>query len=373
VNHYCTYFDRNFLIQGLALARSLHAHDQDALLWVLCLDDFTHRYFTELSDQRIRPVPLATLEEADPALSAAKENRSLVEYYFTLSPCWPRFLLQTQPELERITYLDADLFFFARPQPIFAEMGGKSVFITEHRYPEHLSHHLRCGRFNVAILSFRNNPRGLRCLDRWREQCLDWCHDHVADGRYADQGYLNEWPSLFGDDLCISARSGVNLAPWNWAGHEIKVRNSSVQVDGLPLEIFHFARFRPTAGSFLFQSGQLEYGIMPWRMRQAIYGPYWRALEEARAAIRKDYPDFDFPKSRLRGWHSFWKAIGPRLLFGSDWWRIGQIFVSGRFGLGRYSGQLLGLARQQSHRNQTGSDAPQGLRDAVSSSPAADL
>ena len=30
-------------------------------------------------------------------MAAAKANRSKVEYYFTLSPCWPRWLLRTQP------------------------------------------------------------------------------------------------------------------------------------------------------------------------------------------------------------------------------------------------------------------------------------
>jgi hypothetical protein len=345
VNHYCTYFDRNFLIHGMALARSLRTHDSKSVLWILCLDDFTYQYLEDCNDPAIRPVPLAELESADPALRAAKEDRSLVEYYFTLSPCWPRHLLRENPTMERVTYLDADLFFYGSPEPVFAEMGERSVFVTEHRYPEFLQHHARCGRFNVAILSFRNNAHGLRCLDRWREQCLDWCHDRVEDGKYADQGYLDEWPALLGDELCISNRAGVNLAPWNWPAHQIETRGRTILIDRQPLEIFHFARFRPYVGSFLFQSGQLEYGIMPWRVRQAIYGPYWRALTVARDEIRSHRPGFDFPRTRLRAWHNFWKCFAPRALFGSDWLRIGPFFISGRFGLGRFSGRIFNFAR----------------------------
>jgi hypothetical protein len=130
LNHYCTYFDRNFLIQGVALAGSLRTHDPQSVLWVLCLDDFTFDYLQSINDPVLRPVPLAVLETADPKLRAARENRTLIEYYFTLSPCWPRYLLQREPKLERITYLDADLFFYASPAALFTEMGNRSVLIT---------------------------------------------------------------------------------------------------------------------------------------------------------------------------------------------------------------------------------------------------
>src|SRR5918912_1541432 len=98
MNHYCTYFDRGFLIQGLALWRSLAAHDASAVLWVLALDDFTDEVLRELGDARLRVVTLAELERDDPELLAAKANRARVEYYFTLSPCWPRWLLATQTD-----------------------------------------------------------------------------------------------------------------------------------------------------------------------------------------------------------------------------------------------------------------------------------
>src|SRR5881392_2876595 len=103
MNHYCTYFDRGFLIRGIALWRSLAAHDRDAILWVLALDDFSAAFLRELGDPQLRVVSLEELERGDAALLAAKGNRSRVEYYFTLSPCWPRWLLATQPTIARVT------------------------------------------------------------------------------------------------------------------------------------------------------------------------------------------------------------------------------------------------------------------------------
>ena len=59
MNHYCTYFDRGFLAQGLALWRSLAKHDLDSVLWVLALDEFTADVLREVGGTWLRVVTLA--------------------------------------------------------------------------------------------------------------------------------------------------------------------------------------------------------------------------------------------------------------------------------------------------------------------------
>lgn len=331
----------------MALAASLHRHDPESVLWVLGLDEFTADYLKDLGDPRIRVVALSELEKADEGLRAVKSERSTVEYYFTLSPCWPRYLLLSNPAISCITYVDADMYWFASPGTVFAEMGQASIAITEHRHPPHLAHHERFGRFNVGLLAFRKNEMGIACLDWWRDRCLEWCYDRLENGKYADQKYLDEWPALFGSALHVVKRLGVNLAPWNWSQYRYEERGDRLWVNGEPVELYHFARFRPTRGTWWFQSGQLEYGVMPWGVRQYLYGNYWRALCEARDRIQQLRPDFNFVPRSARGWHQFWRAIGPRLLFGSDWLRIGSVFVSGRFGFGQFSGVLMAWMRSR--------------------------
>jgi hypothetical protein len=348
MNHYCTYFDRGFLIQGLALWRSLAAHDADAVLWVLALDDFTADLLRETGGTWLRVVPLAELEAGDAELAAAKAARTRVEYFFTLSPCWPRWLLARRPEIERVTYVDADMAFFASPAGIFAAMdaANASVLITAHRFPAWLRHYERHGKFNVGILSFRNDPAGRGCLDDWRARCLAWCHDRLEDGKYADQGYLDAWPERLGPALLVLPDAGVNLAPWNWAAGACDVADDGmVRVDGAPLVLFHFARFRPLAGTWWWQSGQLDYGVMPRRLRRAIYGPYWRALAAARAELAARRAGFDFPRRGARLGRDFWRGLALRAIWGSDWLRMGDRFYAGRLGLGRWSGRALAKLR----------------------------
>lgn len=365
MNHYCTYFDGSFLVQGLALWRSLTAHDPDAVLWVLTLDDFAQGFLGSRIDPSLRAVSLETLEADDPELTAAKENRTRVEYYFTLSPCWPRWLLRKHPEIDRVTYLDADLFYFANPSPIFAAMdaAGASVLITAHRFPSWLEHYERHGTFNVGVLAFRNDPAGRTCLETWRAQCLEWCYDRIEGERYADQKYLDEWPTRLGSALLVLEHPGVNMAPWNWArlkwtvspspdvtgsakaGQTSMYSTPNVALHGLPLIIYHFARFRASANGRWWQSGQLDYGVMPWRLRNAIYGPYSRALDSARAEIRAARPGYgDQRESRRRG-RDFWRTLPLRVLFGGDWLRIGGHFFNLRCGAGRWSGQCLAMLR----------------------------
>jgi hypothetical protein len=346
VNHYCTYFDRNFLVQGLALWRSLAQQDRDSVLWVLALDGFTAEVLRRIGGTWLRVVTLPELETGDPALAAARANRSLVEYYFTLSPCWPRWLLTRQPDISRITYVDADMLFFADPEPVLSAMdtAAASVLITAHRFPPWLRHYERHGRFNVGLQSFRNDDVGRACLDEWRASCLAWCYDRLEEGRYADQKYLDAWPQRLGRSLLVLPHPGVNLAPWNWMNHRFEFGEGLV-VDGEPLVLFHFARFRALQGDWWWQSGQLDYGVMPWRLRQTLYGAYWHALQAARREIKQLHPEWEPAVQAGRLHRAFWRGLPLRLIFGSDWWRVGDVFISGRLGLGRYSGRVLAWLR----------------------------
>ncbi len=360
MNHYCTFFDRGYLIQGLSLWRTLAAHDADAVLWVLALDDDTAAAMREIGGTWLRVVPLAELEAGDAELAVAKANRTLVEYYFTLQACWPRWLLARHPEMDRVTEIDADMAFFSNPAPVFAAMDAAraSVLVTAHRFPVGLRHYEQHGKFNVGFLSFRRDAAGLACLDVWRSRCLAWCYDRVEDGKYAGQRYLDDWPARLGSAVLVLPHPGVNLAPWNWAAHRSEIGSGCVvRVDGQPLVVFHFARFRPLAGTWWWQSGQLDYGVMPGRLRNAIYGHYWRALASAQNELRAVRPGFDFPRSSARRGRNFARGLLLRTVFGSDWLRVGGTFFSGRLGLGRFSGRCLAWLRRTIRRSPARSTA----------------
>ena len=172
--YFCTYFDSNYLIQGLALYRSLVRHSVPFRLWVLCFDDMAHEILQNLALPEVNPISLRDFEDGDRELLRAKENRSQIEYYFTCTPSLPLYILRNYPEVDVITYLDSDLFFFSNPSPIYQELEDRnSVLIVEHRFPPRLSHRVETnGIYNVGLLSFRRDDVGLQCLHWWRELCM---------------------------------------------------------------------------------------------------------------------------------------------------------------------------------------------------------
>jgi hypothetical protein len=299
MRYYCTYFDRHYLLRGLALYRSLKQHAEPFTLWVLCFDDWSFEVLTKLAQHDLRPVALADFECGDSELLAAKQTRSKVEYYFTCTPSLPLYVLKHHPNVDLITYLDADLYFYAAPEPIYSELGDGSILISEHRYPPETSYLTVHGIYNVGLLSFRNDDRGHECLRWWRERCLEWCFDHPEDGKYADQKYLDDWPARF-EGVVVLQNKGAGLAPWNWTNYDIKVRSNGIFANGQPLLFFHYHGLK-ILSSWLYDpvyAGKL-YGELPRGLTKALYTGYVRALRSAADWARKSVPEVGFEYTPL--------------------------------------------------------------------------
>lgn len=268
---YCTYFDVNYLSRGLALYESLRATSPDFTLDVLCLDDETS---TRLAARRlpgVRLTPLTELEAADPELVATRDTRSKVEYIFTAGPAFLRYLFGQHPSLELLTYLDADLYFFSSPEPLYAEAdeADAATVIVGHRFPARLRHLEETGIYNVAWVSFRRDADGLACLDYWRSACIDWCYDRVEAGRYADQKYLDQFPERFARVHELK-HTGADAAPWNLSTAPLREVDGRFFAGDAPLVFFHFQGLK-----------------MPWPWLVDLHlAPYG---EKATPAVRRMY------------------------------------------------------------------------------------
>jgi hypothetical protein len=271
---YCTYFDHNYLSRGLALYHSLQRHAPGARLWVLCLSEECYRTLAALDLPDLVPRRLAEFEAADPEVAATRSSRSALEYFFTCSPAWMLFVREREPSAEWITYLDGDLFFFDSPEAIYRELQGAAVAITPHRYTTKLSRMLKFGTYNVGWVGMRNDPDGVAVISWWREKCIEWCHDYVDGGRFADQGYLDSFPRRF-QRVHVIANVGANLAPWNIGNYQLGFQDDRVMIDALsPLIFFHFQGLKKDLGWFIFNSHRVYRAPFSSEVRHHIYKPY---------------------------------------------------------------------------------------------------
>jgi hypothetical protein len=238
MEHYVTLFDSLFLPQGLALHMSMERHVKDYMLWILCVDDEAHEVLNKLQLPNVRLLLLSKLETED--LLRVKLTRSKGEYCWTLTPFAPRFVFEADQNVERVTYLDADLWFRKHPKPIFDEFdaSGKQVLITDHAYAPEYDQSATSGQYCVQFMTFTRHG-GELVRKWWEERCIAWCYARFEDGKFGDQKYLDDWPVLFSEQVHVLRDKELALAPWNatrfpygnsvfWHFHGLKLLNMKI-------------------------------------------------------------------------------------------------------------------------------------------------
>lgn len=249
VEHFVTLFDSGFLPLGLALHASLVKHAGRFHLWVVCMDQAAAEQIQRLAPAHVTTIALSELET--PELLAAKQDRNRGEYCWTMTPFTFDAVFERAPEAARVTYLDADVFFFDDPAVFLRELeeAGRHVLMTEHAYDPAYDQSRSSGRFCVQFLTFDRSPAAREVLEWWQTRCLEWCYDRVEPDRFGDQKYLDRWPELFPDAVHILRQIDKMLAPWN-------VRYFACQGATLPPVMYHFHGFR----------------LLPWRIARLHAG-----------------------------------------------------------------------------------------------------
>jgi len=290
---YCTYFDRNYLIKGMAMIQSLIAHDhEENPIFVVCLDELTQVLLSELNYPRVTLIPLHAIEYHDMSLIEAKNNRSLVEYYWTLTPSIILWIFNHYPDSDNLIYLDADLYFYSSPKPIFDHFTHHHVLIHEHRFSDHLLQLEEHGKYNVGLLGFRRSFESLTVLKSWRNQCNAWCYRRIEDGKFGDQLYLNDWPQTF-NGIYVIQDIGAGVAPWNHDQYDFDIlADGQIVINQIPIIFYHFH-------SLTFCTPELIIPVnLSYSLREDIlrlcFIPYITKLYQNYVTLQNILPDFPF-------------------------------------------------------------------------------
>lgn len=277
---YCTLFDHSYLSRGLALYDSLLQYENEAMLYILAMDDVCYNKLKELKLDNA--VIISEDEFETEELKRLKKERGRGEYCWTCTSFLIEYVLDKY-KVGLCTYLDSDIFFFHSPNKIFEEMESYSVLITPHNFAEYCDFSSASGRYCVQFLPFLDNKQGREVLEDWKQKCIQCCELAPEKGHCGDQKYLDDWCGQFAG-VCETENPGVGVAPWNAARFRFKQKKGQVfisekeRTQELPLIFYHFHGLKffdgggvlVTAPGYIISDEVIEY----------IYKSYFRKIEE---------------------------------------------------------------------------------------------
>ncbi len=291
--YYCTYFDGHYLAKALSLFESLNRCEVcDFEIFAVCMDEYSRLLLSKLNIKNVTTIAMHDIEQRDEALLKTKHERSKIEYYWTATSTIILRLLERHPHIEYLTYVDADLYFYSSPQPIFDEWQNNSVLIHEHRFSPDQQQSIVYGRFNVGLLSFKNDNQALTVLKDWRQQCLDWCFFRIEDNKIGDQKYLDDWPQKY-PFVGIIQHIGAGLGPWNHIQYQYQnSQGDEFFVNQSPGIFYHFHGLNFIQPGVIVPVGdvyQINADIL-----ECCFLPYAESLSRQIDLLRSVAPDFGF-------------------------------------------------------------------------------
>jgi hypothetical protein len=212
--HFVTHFNSGFLLQGMSLYFSMQRQMDNFTLWIVCLDDDLVEILSKLKLPNVQILEKENWETTE--LLALRNKRSFREYCWTLTPSVPKFVFDADLSIQRVTYVDADLWFRKDPRLIFNEFAesNKAILITDHHYAPEFDQSVISGQYCVQFMIFQRNDSEL-VRSKWESQCREWCYAYHEDGKFGDQKYLDVWPTKYAAYTHLLKDKTAILAPWN--------------------------------------------------------------------------------------------------------------------------------------------------------------
>lgn len=282
--HFVTLFDSTFLPNGLALHKSLIRTGSDFHLWIICMDELTERALRDFGFDRVTTLPLTEVET--PELLAIKDSRSIAEYCWTLTPFSVEFVFERDPKVDRVTYVDADVWFTQSPEQILCEMGESQSLITPHAYSSENTANIRFGTYCVQFMPF-TRVGSVAIRRDWQDKCLDWCFAAVEPTRFGDQKYLDSWPEQFSGKVKVLESVEKTQAPWN-----------TVDFDPSDAVLYHFHRLRLASP----QRAYVGAYRLPRKTVRDLYRTYLADIREANSELARIGVPFRAQIQPLTGW-----------------------------------------------------------------------
>lgn len=266
---------------------SLKRYLPNSKIIVLCIDEESKNRLDKLKLKNVHAKFINDI--LDKKILSLKEDRTLAEFCWTLTPIALEIGLNLSED-GKITYLDADLYFFKSPHVLLEKIRSshKSITITPHDFSSHLKDLIIFGKFCVQWITIYDNKIGRECIKKYKKQCLEWCYAFIDNNRFGDQKYLDSWPEEYKDDILILEPKIGFGAPWNMSSNQISFdKNKGYLIKNCDLIFFHFHQFKIFKNQKFFWCSR-SYGYKNSGLKK-MYKTYESAIISSKKILGSQY------------------------------------------------------------------------------------
>lgn len=252
-----TLFDSKYIAKGMAMIESVKSFLPDANVFVLALDNITENalpkydWLTTYSIKHFNNYLKYLTKNESSQFGTKQEN-----IYWGLTPVFTNYI-SNMHEGNYTMYVDADIYFYHSPELIITAIGDKSVGIHSHRFTGSYRD-VTTGWYNVGVVCFKNDDVGKEILSYWSNWLLNRDNEfYLHYGTCGDQKYLDLFPKLWPDKICIFDEQGIShIAPWNADVLEYLHDNKVIyKGNEEPLVFGHFSHFNYKQDSWRDSNG----------------------------------------------------------------------------------------------------------------------
>ena len=278
---YCTIITEDYLHFAETIFSSLRTFNNECQFQVLIVDatkkpskNFKIHLKTEV--QQCLPQEYKQIKKYELDLKSS--------FRWAFKPLFLKYLIEKE-RIEKVIYLDPDIFFYNSPDFLFDYLEESNVLLTPHWRSKdpfvdknNFDLIFKGGIYNAGF--FGCNKYSIPILDWWLKVCS---YKMVkSNGMYVDQAFLNLMPVYFSEQVILIQHKGCNVAGWNQVECKRSVKNEKVLInEQYPIIFIHF-----TPGTiFEINTGN-----------DKLLAPYLKEYEET---LRRFLPQFAFEDDKL--------------------------------------------------------------------------
>jgi hypothetical protein len=291
----CTIVSPNYIAYARTLSASYLAQHPGHSFYVLIVADLEPHDRRAFEGEAFTPVMLFEIGLED--LRAQGMKYDILELNTNVKPTFMKYLLK-KFELEKLVYLDPDIFVYSRLTPVFEALETANAVLTPHitsplledgKRPNEQDY-LYNGTYNLGFIGVRRGEETNRILSWWERRCLDSGFSEGRTGLFVDQKWMNLAPGLF-NGVSILKHPGCNMAYWNL--HERILNQTAeggyvVNADA-PLCFFHFSGIEVTDPGMLSKNTD-RFRLADRPDLQTIFAEYKAAVVKVKNSAAEDIP-----------------------------------------------------------------------------------